>query len=108
MDLIPSRTEAWLAFLDSKTLDTNLGMFIPKWGLEFATGDKFAKTNKVKTINNDKINKTNTTDRVKTTYQVAISRGILVNRSFPEYNWQKLTYAKPFKIFTKAVIFYLI
>ena len=42
VDLIPSGTKAWLTFVGSKTLDTNLGMFIPKWGLDFATGDKFA------------------------------------------------------------------
>ena len=48
-----SGTEAWLTLVGSKTLDSDLGMFIPKWGLDIAAADKFAKTNKVKTINED-------------------------------------------------------
>ena len=48
-----SEPEAWLTFVGSRTLDTNLGMFIPKWGLDIAAADRFAKTNKVKTINED-------------------------------------------------------
>ena len=45
-----SGAEAWLTFVDSKTFDKNCVIFIPKWGLDIAT----AKTNKIKTINEDK------------------------------------------------------
>ena len=50
------RKEAWLTLVGSKTLDSldsDLGMFIPKRGLYITTADKFAKTNKVKTIDED-------------------------------------------------------
>ena len=46
-----SKPEAFLTFVGSKTLDV---MFIPKWGLDIATEDKFAKINNIKTTNNDK------------------------------------------------------
>ena len=40
-----SEPETWLTFVGSKTLNTNLDMFITKWGLDIATTDKFAKQN---------------------------------------------------------------
>ena len=45
-----SGTEAWLTLVGGETLDSDLGIFIPKKGLDIATTDEFAKTNKVKTI----------------------------------------------------------
>ena len=56
MDMTFSGTEGWLTLVASKRLDTDLGMFITKQGLDFATADKFSKTNKVKTIDEDKDN----------------------------------------------------
>ena len=52
--LLFSETEVCLTLVSSKTLDSDLGMFIPKWGLDNATADEFAKTNKIKTIDEDK------------------------------------------------------
>ena len=51
-----SEPKAWLTFVGSKTLDTNLGMFIPKWGLNIATADKFAKTDAIKQLTTIYIN----------------------------------------------------
>ena len=48
-----SRMEAWLTLVGSETLDSNLGIFIPKQGLHTASADKFAKTNEIKTIEED-------------------------------------------------------
>ena len=76
-----SRTEACLTVLGSKTLDSDLGIVYFKTGLDIATADKFAKTNKIKTIDKDKKEESNTNknirNNVKTqqTYQFAISRG---------------------------------
>ena len=55
-----SRTEAWLPLVGSETLDSDLGIFIPKQGLDIATADKFSKTNKIKTINEDEKQQSNT------------------------------------------------
>ena len=48
-----------LTFVGSKTLDTNLGMLITKWGLDIAT-DRYAKTNNIKITKNDKHQQFNT------------------------------------------------
>ena len=48
VDLTLSRTEACLTLVDSETLDTDLGIFIQKLGLDIATADKFAITNRIK------------------------------------------------------------
>ena len=48
--------EAWLTFVGSKTLDTNLGLFIPQLSLDIATANRFAKTNNIKTTDTININ----------------------------------------------------
>ena len=53
MDLTFSGTEAWLTLVGSKRLNTDLCMFIPKQGLDIVTADKFAKTNEIKTTDED-------------------------------------------------------
>ena len=67
---IISRLEAWLSLVGSKTLDSDLGIFIPNQGLDNATADKLAKTNMVKTIDEDENRKSdtnkNTMNKVKT------------------------------------------
>ena len=55
-----SRTEACLTLVVSETLDSDLGIFIPKQGLDIATADKFAKTNEIKTINEGEQQQSNT------------------------------------------------
>ena len=42
------RTEAWLTLIGSKTLDSDLGMFIPNQGLDNAATEKLARTNNFK------------------------------------------------------------
>ena len=59
-----SRTEAWLILVGSETLDSDLGIFIPKQGLDIATADKFAKTNRIKTIDGDKKQQSNTIQNI--------------------------------------------
>ena len=44
---IISRLEAWLSLDGSKTLDSDLGIFIPNQGLDNSTVDKFTKENGV-------------------------------------------------------------
>ena len=48
MDLNFSRAEACLALVGSENLDTDLGISIPKLGLDIATADKFSKANSIK------------------------------------------------------------
>ena len=70
MDLTFSRTEAWLTLVGSKTLDSDLGIFIPNQGLHNATTDKFAMVKQKFTQM-----KTQRTKLSIRTYQVATSRG---------------------------------
>ena len=76
-----SRTEAWLTLVGSETIDSDLGIFIPKQGLDIATAEKFAKTNEIKIIDEDVKQQSNTNkkimnnDETQQTYQVATSRG---------------------------------
>ena len=42
-----------MTVLGSETFDSDLGIVYSKTGLDIATADKFSKTNKVKTINED-------------------------------------------------------
>ena len=64
------RTEAWLTLVGSKSLDTDFGNFIPKQGPDHPTADKFAKMNKVKTINEvenqQSVTNKNTMNKAKT------------------------------------------
>ena len=60
VDMTFSGTEAWLTIIGSKRLDTDLGMLIPKQGLDIATADWFAKTNESKTINEEEKQQSNT------------------------------------------------
>ena len=76
LDITFSETKAWLTLVGRKTLDSDLGIFIPN----NATADKFAKQNGVKMNNNNgeteigtNENKTNK-DKNTTTYQVSTSR----------------------------------
>ena len=43
-----------LTLVGSESLNTNLGIFIPKLGLDIATADKFTKQNGVKINDEDK------------------------------------------------------
>ena len=49
--LLFSETEVCLTLVSSKTLESDFGMFIPKWGLDNATADKIETTNEVKSAN---------------------------------------------------------
>ena len=62
-----SRTEAWLTLVGSETLDSKLGIFIPKKVLDIATADECSKQNCIKTTDKDTKHKsdTNKTQRTK-------------------------------------------
>ena len=64
-------------------------MFIPKWGLDIATADRFAKTNDIKTTDNDKHQQSNTDEnkrqrKIYTTYQFATFRGSPCKQAFSQ------------------------
>ena len=105
------RTGSLLTVLGSELIDTDLGIVYSKTGLYDATADKFAKTIKVKTTNEDKINNKTQIKHTNNSKQNDIPscdiwEKSLRSRSLIECSWMRFTRTKLFNFIQKQAEFY--